>query len=541
MNDDPNYQARGFRDAADRQQHITWKELRAVRHVVESFLPQLKGRQVLLHEDNTAVVATLTKLTTRSPVMMTELRRLWYLLDTNDIHIRPRYIRSAANVWADTLSRENSTRKTGNSTPAYSPAWKPDEVPTISTDSPLCSTHSSHASTPGGATRGARTSTACVCPTLLGNAKTLIATHPRLLCSPSPPNSANQTLMLPSWLLIGPTKRGTTTSSDSPPQRYIFRRRTIYSSPAGSTSARGSDRPLGASWLFVSHPLVALHPTRVHRQGHPHSPSKAAMPTPHPLLLRTGSTPRYRLHIADAQAPWSDTMAKTFQNFLGTDALGFTTITLLRNSLAPATCANCDSTLRQFFHFCAEENIPPLQATPATMVRYTAWLGLLGTVAASSMQRYFSVVNKYFRDHQLPPIAVGDLLADARRGLEMLQHRIVPNDTRLPLPALVALDILVAAQALRDTLTWCPANLPILTRFRASLAVCVNYTVFCRANTGARCLTGDMCVDRPSQQICLFVRKSKGDQRRDIRDKLVLSVPIPANPILADLMDYYAH
>jgi hypothetical protein len=39
------------------------------------------------------VVATLTKQTTRSPVMMTELRRLWYLLDTNDIHIRPRYIR----------------------------------------------------------------------------------------------------------------------------------------------------------------------------------------------------------------------------------------------------------------------------------------------------------------------------------------------------------------------------------------------------------------------------------------------------------------
>jgi hypothetical protein len=41
--------------------------------------------------------------------MMTELRRLWFLLDTNDIHIRPRYIRSAANVWADTLSRELDT------------------------------------------------------------------------------------------------------------------------------------------------------------------------------------------------------------------------------------------------------------------------------------------------------------------------------------------------------------------------------------------------------------------------------------------------
>jgi hypothetical protein len=38
--------------------------------------------------------------------MMTELRRLWSLLDSNDTNIRPRYIRSAANIWADTLSRE---------------------------------------------------------------------------------------------------------------------------------------------------------------------------------------------------------------------------------------------------------------------------------------------------------------------------------------------------------------------------------------------------------------------------------------------------
>jgi hypothetical protein len=56
------------------------------------------------------------------------------------------------------------------------------------------------------------------------------------------------------------------------------------------------------------------------------------------------------------------------------------------------------------------------------MVRYTAWLALLGTVAATSLQLYFSAVNKFFRDHQRQPIAVGELLADARRGLEMLQN-----------------------------------------------------------------------------------------------------------------------
>jgi hypothetical protein len=144
------------------------------------------------------------------------------------------------------------------------------------------------------------------------------------------------------------------------------------------------------------------------------------------------------------------------------------------------------------------------------MVRYTAWLALLGTVVASSLQPYFSAVNKFFRDHRRQPIAVGELLADARRGLEMLQHRLQPTAARLPLPAQVAMDILQAADTLHGTFAWTPASLPQMQRFRACLAVCVNYMFFCRAETGARCQTGDLVVDMPAQQICLFVRKSKG-------------------------------
>ena len=101
-------EARGFW-YEDRVQHITFKELKAVRYAVMSFLPLLAGRQVLLHEDNQAVVSVLTHLTSRSPAMMAELRKLWFLLDTNNIHLRPRYIRSAANIWADRLSRERDT------------------------------------------------------------------------------------------------------------------------------------------------------------------------------------------------------------------------------------------------------------------------------------------------------------------------------------------------------------------------------------------------------------------------------------------------
>jgi hypothetical protein len=45
-------EARGFLGPEDEKQHTTWKELKAVRLAVLSFLPHLAGRNVLLHEDN---------------------------------------------------------------------------------------------------------------------------------------------------------------------------------------------------------------------------------------------------------------------------------------------------------------------------------------------------------------------------------------------------------------------------------------------------------------------------------------------------------
>eukprot|EP00873_Tetraselmis_striata_P015325 jgi/Tetstr1/435589/TSEL_024492.t1 len=91
--------------ASDEHRPITWKELKVVRLAVESVLPHLAGRRVLLHEDNQAVYSVLAGLTSRASEMMAELRRLLYMRNNNGVHIRARYIRSAANVWADRLSR----------------------------------------------------------------------------------------------------------------------------------------------------------------------------------------------------------------------------------------------------------------------------------------------------------------------------------------------------------------------------------------------------------------------------------------------------
>jgi hypothetical protein len=99
-------QARGFWTAQERQLHITHLELLAVYKAVRSFLPWIRNRKLLLREDNMGVVHMLVNYTSRNEPLMKLLRLLWFLLDVNNIELHAKYIRSAANWWADALSRE---------------------------------------------------------------------------------------------------------------------------------------------------------------------------------------------------------------------------------------------------------------------------------------------------------------------------------------------------------------------------------------------------------------------------------------------------
>ena len=74
---------------------------------VQAFLPRLKHKRVLLHEDNMAVVYIIRERTSRNPVIMAKLRELWAVLDLNQIDMSVRYVRSAENP-ADAPSRLRS-------------------------------------------------------------------------------------------------------------------------------------------------------------------------------------------------------------------------------------------------------------------------------------------------------------------------------------------------------------------------------------------------------------------------------------------------
>eukprot|EP00873_Tetraselmis_striata_P025588 jgi/Tetstr1/445852/TSEL_033492.t1 len=78
-----------------------------VRYAVLTFLLELRGRHVLLHEGNVGVVHILANLTSScAPLLMTKLRTLWFILDSNDISTRVHYIQTTANILVDCLSRE---------------------------------------------------------------------------------------------------------------------------------------------------------------------------------------------------------------------------------------------------------------------------------------------------------------------------------------------------------------------------------------------------------------------------------------------------
>jgi hypothetical protein len=77
------------------------------------------------------------------------------------------------------------------------------------------------------------------------------------------------------------------------------------------------------------------------------------------------------------------------------------------------------------------------------------------------------------------------------------------------LPTPLAMSILHAANKLRNTFKRTIASQALLALFRASLPECVKIAFFCRFETGVRCQTGDLAVDRSSGHICLYIRKSK--------------------------------
>eukprot|EP00873_Tetraselmis_striata_P007617 jgi/Tetstr1/427881/TSEL_017957.t1 len=179
----------------------------------------------------------------------------------------------------------------------------------------------------------------------------------------------------------------------------------------------------------------------------------------------------------------------------GSDELGQRTLDLLSSSLSAQTLKSYAGRLSQFAEFCHDsENISPLEATTATAVRYVAWIGERGHIAAKSLQPYLSAINTFFELHNLVPIAKDSLhLTSARQS-----H----------------LD------------------------YRALLASVVNFLFSARGLTGVSCRVQDVHVD--TYNITLQIYREKGRAgRRGPDDLRVLLLPVSEHPRVARLLHHF--
>eukprot|EP00873_Tetraselmis_striata_P044569 jgi/Tetstr1/464833/TSEL_009572.t1 len=145
---------------------------------------------------------------------------------------------------------------------------------------------------------------------------------------------------------------------------------------------------------------------------------------------------------------------------------------------------------------CAEEGVPPLGGTAATVARYIAWQGLRGTVKAASLQLYLSAINGFYRDHGAEPVAQGDLISKVRKGLAASQVEPDPPGVRADVPARLITRTLRLAKTLREELgpTWTRDQLPRILLFRAAMAVVAMYVFYARGKASVACQTGDLTV-----------------------------------------------
>lgn len=221
---------------------------------------------------------------------------------------------------------------------------------------------------------------------------------------------------------------------------------------------------------------------------------------------------------------------------LGRDSIGTAAMTLVQSSLSQSSYATYSTGLKRFLEFCSREGTDPLTAGTGTVVRYIAYLGQQGTVAAGSLQPYLSAINRWRQDLGAPAVAMGPLVTAARKGLARLQQDTEPQPVRVALPASVACRLLLLAEFRLSALQAAPST-ERLGSLREVLAALTSYLFFGRGAAQARLLSADLAVD--DVNITFLHRSTKGRQGRPQQALPLVSVPSDQHPRMAALLRSY--
>lgn len=85
---------------------IQWQELFSILAATSTWHKRLKGRRVIFHCDNLAVVHAWTGQSSRDPSLMVLFRELFFIAARGNFSIKMVHVPGACNVLADALSRD---------------------------------------------------------------------------------------------------------------------------------------------------------------------------------------------------------------------------------------------------------------------------------------------------------------------------------------------------------------------------------------------------------------------------------------------------
>ena len=131
---------------------------------------------------------------------------------------------------------------------------------------------------------------------------------------------------------------------------------------------------------------------------------------------------------------------------------GTTAVRLAASAREDTTNEGYDRHWNEFDEWCAAQQLESLPATPRMVFAYVGHLADKGTIAAGSLQPYLSAINSRHADYGFERPALGHLVTSARKGMARAQALCETRDTRVPMPATVARDVLRTALRRRRAL-----------------------------------------------------------------------------------------
>ena len=121
---------------------------------------------------------------------------------------------------------------------------------------------------------------------------------------------------------------------------------------------------------------------------------------------------------------------------------GTTGVRLAASALEDGTVDQYARHWATFADWCAANRLDPIPASPRMILAYVGFLAEKGTIAADSLQPYLSAINTHHLDMGLERPAIGHVVTAARRGMRRAQALLTTRDSRIPLPAPAALEVI---------------------------------------------------------------------------------------------------